>query len=100
MSARFGWRAANLAGPVHLGSRRRGYSEGFDRVAGVATFKARLSEHELTGELIEIVAPHAGVSAKGHIAAVARDHVMLTTADGQDIFVPLSQIAFVVRHKS
>jgi len=94
-----GWIDANLSGPLHLVIRRRAYSDGFDRVAGAKTFKARLSEHELTGEPIEIVAPLAGVSMKGRIAAVAKDHVMLTTADGQDVFVPLSQIAFVVRHK-
>ncbi|NIA24458.1 MAG: hypothetical protein GWP04_02695 [Gammaproteobacteria bacterium] len=95
-----GWIDANLVGPLHLVIRRRAYSDGFDRVAGADTFKARLSEYELTGELVEIVAPHAGVSMKGHISAVAKDHLMLTTADGQDVFVPLSQIAFVVRPKS
>jgi len=93
-----GWIDANLSGPLHLVIRRRAYSDGFDRVAGAPTFKARLTEYELTGELVEVVAPHAGVSVKGRIAAVARDHLMLTTADGQDVFVPLLQIAFVVRH--
>lgn len=89
---------ANLAGPLHLVVRHYAYSDGVDRTPGPRTFKARLSEFELTGETVEIVAPAAGASLQGHIAAVARDHVMLATDDGLTAFIPLAEIAFVVRH--
>jgi len=90
---------ANLAGPLHLVIRQRAHSEGLDRATGAGSFKARLSEYELTGEVVEVVGPPAGVFLQGRIAAVGRDHIALTSADGESAFVPLSAIAFVVRHR-
>lgn len=90
---------ANLAGPLHLVVKERAHAAGLDLGSGAPSFRARLSEYELSGETVEIVAPAAGAALTGRITAVARDHVVITSEDVEAAFVPLTKIAFVVRHE-
>lgn len=90
----------NLAGPVRLSVVEYAHSLGRGRAEGAGGFVARLREYELTGEQIEIVAPLTGTATIGQVSAVAKDHVMVVTLDEQTLYIPLAQIAFVLRGSS
>ncbi len=90
----------NLGGPIAIQIARRADSPGHGRTRGASSFAARLTEYELTGEQVEIVAPLIGLVASGQITAVAQDHVAFVTLDEHSLYVPVGQIAFVVRRGS
>jgi hypothetical protein len=95
-----GFTDVNLGGPIAIQITQQARSLGHGRTRGASTFAARLTEYEMTGEQLEIVAPLLGLSVSGQITAVARDHVALMTLDEQSLYVPLEQIAFVIQRRS
>ncbi len=88
----------NLGGPIAMRITRRAHASGRGRARGASSFTARLTEYELTGEQVEVVAPLVDIVASGQITAVARDHVALVTLDEDSLYIPVGHIAFVVRH--
>jgi len=62
-----------------------------------STWRARLTQMELTQETVQVHAPSLGVSLEGRIRAVAVDHVWLVDAAGFDIYVPFEEISVVTR---
>lgn len=61
------------------------------------SFKARLGLIELAGEAVEVVARGGSSRARGRVATVARDHVVLQAEGGREVLLPFDGIAFVVR---
>lgn len=61
------------------------------------TWRARLTEMELTQEMVEVYAPSLGVSQPGRIRVVATDHLWLVDPTGFDSYLPLEEIAVVIR---
>ena len=90
----------NLGGPVAIQIARRAQSSGHGRTRGAPSFSARLTEFELTGEQVDIIAPVVGLVASGQITAVAHDHVAFVTLDEHSLYIPLQQISFVIQHHS
>jgi len=88
----------NLGGPVAMKIARFAHSPGKGRTRGSQSFVARLTEYELTGEHVTIIAPLLGMEESGQISAVARDHVALVSLDEHSLYVPFAHIAFVIRH--
>ena len=62
-----------------------------------STWRARLTQMELTQETLEVHAPSLGVSRAGRIGAVAVDHLWLVDTAGQDFYVPFEEISVVTR---
>ena len=90
----------NLGGPVAIQIAQQAQSSGHGRTKGAPSFSARLTEFELTGEQIEIIAPVVGLVASGQITAVAQDHVAFVTLDEQSLYIPLKQISFVIQRRA
>ena len=61
------------------------------------TWRAQLTEFELTQEPVELHAPSLLGSRKGRIRVVAADHVWLVEATGIDCYLPTGEIAAAVR---
>lgn len=61
------------------------------------SFTARLGLLELTGETVEVIGRGGEPRVTGVIAAVARDHVMVRTADRREWFIRIAEIACTIR---
>lgn len=61
------------------------------------TWRARLTELELTQERVELLAPPLSNPLRGRIRVVSLDHVWLIEATGIDCYLPLQQVNAVVR---
>ena len=61
------------------------------------TWRARLTQMELTQETVEVHAPTLGLSLAGRIRAVAVDHLWLVDTAGVDSYVPFDEISLVTR---
>lgn len=61
-----------------------------------ATWRARLTELELEGAVVSVVAPVANVEASGRIEVVATDHIAIATGDRLAV-LPISMVAIVIR---
>lgn len=61
------------------------------------SFAARLGLLELTAERVELVGRGGNPRVSGVIAAVARDHVVVDSADGKRWFLRLADIACALR---
>jgi len=59
------------------------------------TWRARLTEMELTQQKVEVHAPSLGVSLVGRIRVVATDHLWLVDTAGCDSYLPFEEIAVV-----
>jgi hypothetical protein len=70
---------------------------GFTPRAGSITFKARLSEFEQTGEIVEVVASHIEATVRGRILVVAEDHVIVVDGDEARNVLPLATIDLTIR---
>lgn len=87
----------NLALPVVLQVAQRARSGGRGPVSGTATFRARLLELELAGLEVELAATVLGELPRGRLGAVAQDHVLFLTRDGQEWHISVAGIEYVVR---
>ena len=75
----------------------RGRSGGA-RAAGVApTWRALLTELELSGEPVELYGSSLGHSRQGRVRVVAEDHLWLVEPAGLDSYLPLEEISVVIR---
>ena len=72
-------------------------SGGVEARGTAPTWRARLTEMELTQEMVEVYAPSLGVSQPGRIRVVATDHLWLVDPTGFDSYLPLEEIAVVIR---
>ncbi len=72
-------------------------SGGVEARGTAPTWRARLTEMELTQEMVEVYAPSLGVSQPGRIRVVAADHLWLMDPTGFDSYLPLEEIAVVIR---
>ncbi|MDE0675418.1 MAG: hypothetical protein F4Z41_00410 [Acidimicrobiia bacterium] len=73
-------------------------NSGGARAGGMpSTWRARLTQMELTQETVEVHAPSLGVAQAGKIRAVAVDHVWLVDTAGFDFYVPFEEISVVTR---
>jgi preprotein translocase subunit YajC len=61
------------------------------------SFKARLGLIELAGESVEVVTRGGTSRARGRVATVARDHLVLQVDAAREVLLPMDGIAFVVR---
>jgi ribosome maturation factor RimP len=87
---------AHLDGPVLLKVIERAAAGGRARDRyGAESFLARLRELELDEIPVELVAPGTREVVAGELAAVTKDHVMVTGDHGETWFIPLDQIATV-----
>jgi hypothetical protein len=73
---------------------------GHDTRGGSITFKARLSELEHSGEVVTLTAPGAALEVRGRIVVAATDHCIVEDSDGPRLYIPISQIALVIRPRS
>lgn len=89
--------SANLAGPVVVRREKSARSGGSSSTGGSGTFKARLSELELTGEPIGIITPSTADIVLGRIHVVGTDHTVVTGTGNIDWYIPLPTIALVVQ---
>jgi hypothetical protein len=64
---------------------------------GSATLKARLGEYEQSGETVDLVVPDLDRTITAVVRVVAADHLMAVEPDGTEIYLPLGQVALVVR---
>ncbi len=73
-------------------------SAGGTEARGMApTWRARLTEMELTQEVVEVYAPSLGNPRRGRIRVVAVDHLWLVDPAGFDSYLPIDEIAVVTR---
>jgi hypothetical protein len=89
--------SANLAGPVVVRREQSARSGGSSSTGGSGSFKARLSELELTGESIGLITPSTADIIVGHIDVVGVDHIVMTGPGDIDWYIPLPTIALVVQ---
>jgi hypothetical protein len=64
---------------------------------GSMTIRARISEYEHTGEEVRIIAPDVGVDVSGRIQVAASDHLILVDRDQQELAIPISKVAMIIR---
>jgi hypothetical protein len=83
----------NLVSGVVLRIDERAAAGGTAPRPGSDNLRARLLEHELSGDSIEAWLPSAGLEVSGTIAAVGLDHVILR--DGGEWVLQLSDIAWI-----
>ncbi len=81
---------------VALSVRRR-RAGGRPTAGGATTFKARLAEFALTGELLTLVAPTLGLDVAGHIDVVAVDHVLVRDLEEVEWLIPLATLTLILR---
>jgi hypothetical protein len=73
-------------------------SSGGGQASGEApTWRALLSELELSSEPIELYGPALGHPRQGRIKVVSSDHVWLVEPAGVDSYLPLEEIAVIIR---
>lgn len=72
-------------------------SGGHPSRGGSATFKARLSEYEQSGEVVDLIAPDLGRTLTAAIRLVGADHVVALEPDGTETYLPIGQVTLVVR---
>jgi hypothetical protein len=89
--------SANLAGPVVVRREQSARSGGSSSTGGPRSFKARLSELELTGEPIGLITPSTAEVIVGRIDVVGVDHVVMTGPGDIDWYIPLLTVALVVQ---
>ena len=89
--------SANLAGPVVVRREQSARSGGSSSSGGSGSFKARLSELELTGEPVGIITPSTADVILGRITVVGTDHLVMTGPGNIDWYIPLPTIALVVQ---
>jgi hypothetical protein len=63
-----------------------------------ATWRARLTELELEGTVVSVLAPQANVEVTGTIEVVAADHIVVATGDRKTV-LPITLIAVVLRQR-
>jgi len=63
-----------------------------------ATWRARLTELELEGDSVSVVAPQANVEVSGKIEVVALDHLAIAAGDRRSL-LPISMVAVVLRQR-
>jgi hypothetical protein len=63
-----------------------------------ATWRARLTELELEGTVVSVLAPQASVEVSGTIEVVAADHIVVATGDRRSV-LPITLIAVVFRQR-
>ena len=89
--------SANLAGPVVIRREQSARSGGSSSSGGSGSFKARLSELELTGEPVGIITPSTADVILGRITVVGTDHIVMIGPGNIDWYIPLPTIALVVQ---
>lgn len=89
--------SANLAGPVVIRREESARSGGLSSTGGSGSFKARLSELELTGESIGLIAPLTAEVILGRVEVVGVDHVVMAGPGDIDWYIPIPTIALVVQ---
>jgi hypothetical protein len=62
------------------------------------TWRARLTELELEGDTVTVVAPPANIEVTGRIEVVAADHIVLATGDRRSV-LPITMIAVMLRQR-
>lgn len=74
-------------------------SSGGTQARGTApTWRARLTELELTQEPVELYAPSLLGSRRGRIRVVSADHLWLVESSGIDCYLPIDEVTAVIRH--
>lgn len=89
--------SVNLAGPVSLRVVRRARAGGRGRANGSPSYRSRMLELEMSGELVEIVSPLSSDPLVGTISVVGVDHVVVIDRDQLEQYVPLSAVAFTLQ---
>ena len=89
--------SVNLAGPISLRVVRRAQAGGRGRANGSPSYRSRMLELEMSGELVEIVTPLTPDPLVGTISVVGADHVVVIDRDQTEQFVPLSAVAFTIQ---
>ena len=84
----------HLSGPLIMSLVEESRTGGHVSRAGARSFRARLSEFEMSGEPVTIIGP--SFSEHGVIGAVAADHVVLDRGSGE-MYVPIRMIGWVTR---
>jgi len=85
----------HLAAGVVLRVDERATEGGSNPRTGSDTLRARLLEHELAGNDIEVWAPAHTIDVNGAIVAVGTDHLIVQDRDGSEWVLPLGEIAWV-----
>ncbi|MDP9021691.1 MAG: hypothetical protein M3N57_03125 [Actinomycetota bacterium] len=81
--------------PLALRVVERARSGGTGRGDGAATFRARLLQLELDRAAVQVDTAVVGDVLRGRLEAVARDHALLHTQDGQEWVIPFVAIRAV-----
>ncbi len=89
--------SANLAGPVAIRREEAARSGGSSSTGGSGSFKARLSELEMTGEVVGVMTPSTAGVILGRINIVGTDHIVMNRPDNIDWYLPIPTIALVVQ---
>ncbi len=84
----------NLQGPLVIALVEESRTGGLLSRGGSRSFRARLSEFELSGEPVTVVG--SSFSEDGVIGSVASDHVVLDRGSGE-MYLPIRLIGFVTR---
>jgi hypothetical protein len=77
--------------------RRRMPRGGRSGMPGSLTLRARMTEYELTGELVTVVATALPEAVEGRIEVVAADHVAFTDREGGEWYLPIDSVVAVLR---
>ena len=76
-------------------------SSGGVQASGVApTWRALLTELELSREPVELYGSSLGHSRQGRIRVVSEDHIWLVEPTGLDSYLPLEEISVVIRRNT
>ncbi|MDH3303133.1 MAG: hypothetical protein OES24_21735 [Acidimicrobiia bacterium] len=89
--------SVNLAGPVTLRCVETASSGGTSSSGGSGSFKARLAEFEMTGELVGLVVATLPDMLVGRITVTAADHIVVRGAGSTEWFVRFADIAMVLQ---
>lgn len=84
----------HLSGPVVISLVEESRTGGHVSRTGARSFRARLSEFEMSGEPVTVIGPF--FSEHGVIGAVAADHVVLDRGSGE-MYLPIRMIGLVTR---
>ena len=87
----------NLAGPVSLRVSHRAEKGGRGRTHGSPSYRSRMVELEMSGEIVETLSTAFSEALVGAISIVGRDHLVITDRDRTEWFVPLAAIAFTLQ---
>lgn len=86
----------NLRAPAHLQVVQRARSGGLAGSDGASSFKARLFEIEMAGELVTLGCLTVGEEVRGRIAAVGVDHLVWQSGGGREWYLPLVAVTHVL----